>query len=95
MVYIIEINTLVYVLTCYKTFKKMTKREKYRIMDLLFSKYKESTLCSKISQGTKIDFYTVHSLSKDLLNEGFLFDYLEIALKDFKLIPLINKNEVY
>ena len=68
----------------------MTKREKYRIMDLLLSKYKESTLCSKISQETKIGFYIVHSLSKDLLNEGFLFDYNEIAVKTLKT-DSINK----
>ncbi|WP_157805302.1 hypothetical protein [Confluentibacter citreus] len=59
----------------------MTKREKYRIMDLLLVKYQKQSVTSKISQEINIDFHIVHSLAKDLVEQGLLYDYHEIANK--------------
>ena len=53
-------------------------------MDLLLTKYKTSTIASKVSQETNIDYHIVHSLSKDLVEQGLLSDYHEIATKSME-----------
>ncbi|APY12159.1 hypothetical protein BWZ22_13435 [Seonamhaeicola sp. S2-3] len=53
-------------------------------MDLLLVKYQDEMITSKISQEIKIDFHIVHSLAKDLVEQGLLSDYHKIAIKDIK-----------